>query len=170
VALFPGTVSAQCLGDLNGDGAVVINELVRTVTNAVVGCAEAAPTACPTDFTQPGSCTFSGFFGDSRTNFNCLRYDDRRPFMVQVVSDGERVTLVLMGDPLWLMHADVTSPTGAELTDWSYTGNADMHPTNGLVQLVNERRRLVIPPDPTRTFALFGCAFDWTIEATAVTP
>lgn len=40
--------SGTCEGDLNGNGQVTVNELVRAVNNLLCDCCNAAPTATPT--------------------------------------------------------------------------------------------------------------------------
>jgi hypothetical protein len=62
---LPNLARAQCCGDCNGDGEVVINELITAVNNALGVCAAGpTPTAlpsdqCPIDFrddnTKPGT-------------------------------------------------------------------------------------------------------------------
>jgi hypothetical protein len=77
--------SAQCDGDLNGDGQVTIDEILRVVNSALMGCAavEPTPTATPCDQVYTctcangcGACGAGGDPGEVRENVSCENAND----------------------------------------------------------------------------------------------
>ena len=148
---------AQCVGDANGDGQVVVNEAVQVVNNLLNGCGGQQP-ACPIDFsdnnTQEGTpdCFYMG-----RWNQTCGGAD----LQARWISDGDIVVVQFLGfdNPPLFYGAGVTSPTSADLIGWFRTPDAsDLTDSTGSMTLGESGRSLVIAPNAV-PFQVETCDF-----------
>ncbi len=146
---------AQCQGDFNGDGMVLVNELIVAVNNALNGCPTAA---CPINFSDDNSgngttdCFYTG-----RWNQSCGAAD----LEARWISDGQFVVVDFQGFTPGLFYAgEVTSPTSATLTGWFQQPDASdgVVDAPGTLTLGNGGGQLVVAPT-TPPFMIEGCDF-----------
>jgi hypothetical protein len=145
----------QCEGDFDGDGQVMINEIVLTVANGLNGCGPAL--TCPIDFsdnnTNEGTpdCFYIG-----RWNLSCGAAD----LETRWASDGEIVIVQFLGFPDGLYFgASVTSPTTADLIGWfTKLDLSDLQDATGELRLDSDEKALVIDPDSV-PFRIEDCKF-----------
>jgi hypothetical protein len=147
---------AQCVGDANGDGQVLVNEAVIVVNNLLNGCG-GQQTACPINFsdnnTMEGTpdCFYMG-----RWNQTCGGAD----LQARWISDGDIVVVQFIGfDPPLFYGAGVTGPSSADLIGWFRKEDAtDLTDSIGSMTLGESGRSLVIAPNDV-PFQVETCDF-----------
>jgi hypothetical protein len=164
--LAHGAGAQQCEGDFNGDGQVMINEIILTVNNSLNGCVTGL--VCPIDFADDNTaagtpdCYYVG-----RWNMTCGGADLETRFISDLgdMADptDDLVLVELVGfTPRLFYGATTTSPTSADLIGW-FTEPANpndppvVHNAPGTLQLTTSRT-LVIAPNAV-PFQIESCDF-----------
>ncbi len=150
-------VDAQCLGDFNNDGKVLVNELVISVNNALNDCGGVQPqNRCPFAFTADvsggtqGLCLFDGPFNTVACADNVLASG--------WVGDGANLVIALDTNPVAAFAANVTGPNSADLLFWSVDQFDTATPVSGSVTMEDSGTRLVIAP-AAPPFMIDNCSF-----------
>ena len=175
LVLLAHHASAQCLGDFNGDGVVMINEIIIAVNNSLNGCQGVGPTptpvvgSCPIDFSDDNSqvgtpdCFYIGPWNSScgandlPADWVSVLRDPTNPnsidiVIVQISGFAPPLTDVFYG-------AATTSPNSAELIGWYQQPDAsDLHTAPGSLTLGPSGTTLELVPD-TVPFQIDGCDF-----------
>jgi hypothetical protein len=167
---------AQCLGDANGDGMVVISEIIQVVNNSLNGCSAPTPTvgpdACPIDFSSDNTaqgtpdCFYQGSWNQSCGAAN---------LQADWISDGQFVVVEFLGfDPPLFYGAMAQSSSSASLIGWFRMSDAsDLTDAPGTLTLGPSGQSLALVPDSV-PFQIEGCDFaaynGALIEAVVPTP
>jgi hypothetical protein len=156
------SAAAQCCGDCNGDGQVVVSDLITAVNNALGGCSNRTPTPKP-DGTPTSRCTdvltdnlsnatsvcgFNGPFGNGCGG----------TLVSAFTSNGTLMVVLLNTNPVVGFGATVQSATTASLVAWSSDNFAHSTPVAGQIRLDNSGAELVIAPGAS-PFTVDGCSF-----------
>lgn len=175
----PGWAAGQCCGDCAGDGTVTIDDLIRAVNNALVGCAQETPTVapsptpepsatrtrvptatrtpndrCPANFNTQGNnlCAFRGTYNRGCGSEVNSTFSSNGSLLVVTVATGVQ-------DPATVsFSASVTQDGRATLTGWSRNNFQTVNPVAGSVRLNDDRRQLEIFPNMP-PFSIAGCQF-----------
>jgi hypothetical protein len=164
-------VGAQCLGDFNGDGVVMINEIITAVNNSLNGCEGIGPTptpvvgGCPIDFSDDNSqegtadCFYVGPWNPS-----CGANDLQARWISFLGNNNDPsddiVVVQLLGfSPPLFYGAGTTSSTSAELIGWYRQQDAsDLHTAPGTLTLGDSGGTLELVPDAV-PFQIESCDF-----------
>ena len=174
LVLLAQHASAQCLGDFNGDGVVMINEIIIAVNNSLNGCQGVGPTptptpmagACPIDFSNDNSqdgtpdCFYMGSWNmtcgtnDLQTRWISFLHDPSVPTSIDIVV----VQLLGFTPPLYY-GAATSSPNSAELIGWYRQPDAsDLQTAPGSLTLGPSGATLELVPDAV-PFQVDNCGF-----------
>lgn len=177
IALLVTTASAgpaPCCGDCAGDGRVTIEDLIRAVNNALLGCGEETatprPTAtatrtptptrtpadrCPSTFATRGNnlCLFRGTYNRGCGSEVNSTFSSDGSLVLVTIATGLAVPPVTVG-----FTASITQPTSATLTGWSSDDFRTVHPVAGAVRLNDDGRQLEVFPN-SPPFSIQSCQF-----------
>lgn len=168
-----GRSAGQCCGDCAGDGSVTIDDLIRAVNNALVGCATETPTVGPSPTrtrvptaTRTPNDRCAATFNTQGNNLCAFRGTYNRGCGSEVnstfSSNGAVVVVTLAtgvpNPPTVSFAANVTQGSRATLTAWSTDNFQNANPVGGSVRLNDDRRQLEVFPN-SPPFSIAGCQF-----------
>ncbi|HVO22678.1 MAG TPA: hypothetical protein VMW56_03515 [Candidatus Margulisiibacteriota bacterium] len=195
LAMLSRAVTAlPCAGDVNGDGMVTVDEIIKAVNAALNSC---ATDPCPGDVNGDqvvtideiikaviaalegcgGTCPYTflddtlglgmscGYSGAFSLNPACST--ELSALVLSDPTSGNLVAVSIGSDPIITFGAVASSPSEAAIVAYFVGDDLTPQPLSGVMQLNDEGSTLVIDPDTVPSFMIGGldCSFDRYVGA-----